>query len=126
MVSFQPTDEEQAFFRLAKDFAVKQIRPEAGKCEQQRAVSGPVAQKAEALGFCALELPESHGGMELALISQVFILQALSFGDLGIVQGLPGAGDAASLIRLAPEKPVWAAGKNLGKPLQSDGKAGPA
>src|SRR5699024_4057383 len=47
----------------------------------------------------SLEAHESGGGLELPLITQVQIMTALSYGDLGIIQGLPGVNDAASFIR---------------------------
>lgn len=107
MISFRPTEDEQAFSNLAKNFAIENIRPKARECEQERSVSNEITKEVEELGFAALELPESWGGLELPLISQVQILQALSYGDLDIVQGLPGAGDAASLIRLVPDKSAF-------------------
>lgn len=115
MISFQPTEDEAAFVEVAKEFADEQIRPNARDCEENRAVSDDITKKIEELGFPTLELPESWGGMEQPLISQVQMLQALSYGDLGIVQGLPGAGDAASLIRLDSDNPAFESYKNAGK-----------
>ncbi|WP_027725100.1 acyl-CoA dehydrogenase family protein [Tuberibacillus calidus] len=114
MISFQPTDEEQSFAEMALDFAIKHIRPNARLCEKERTVISDIAQKAVELGFSTLELPESWAGLELPLISQVQIWQALSYGDLAVVQGIPGAGDAASLIRLDPDAPPLQAYKDLG------------
>jgi len=114
MISFQPTDEEQSFAEMALDFAIKHIRPNARLCEKERTVISDIAQKAVELGFSTLELPESWAGLELPLISQVQIWQALSYGDLAVVQGIPGAGDAASLIRLDPDALPLQAYKDLG------------
>ncbi|HET7580055.1 MAG TPA: acyl-CoA dehydrogenase family protein [Bacillales bacterium] len=115
MISFQPTEDESAFVDVAKEFANEQIRPKARECEENRTVSAEIVKKIEELGFSGLELPESWGGLELPLISQVQMLQALSYGDLGVVQGLPGAGDAASLIRLDPENPAFESYKKAGE-----------
>lgn len=106
LISFQPTDEENAFVKIAKDIAIEKIRPAARSCEENRSVDKALVNEIKELGLLALELPEDFEGMELPLISQVQIAQALSYGDLGIVQGLPGAGDAASLIRLIKEHKV--------------------
>src|SRR5699024_12780506 len=43
--------------------------------------------------------PVSRGGLELPFLTQVPIMTALSYGDLGIMQGLPGVNDAASFLR---------------------------
>lgn len=106
MISFQPTEEEAAFVEVAKGLARDEIRPLARECEENRRVSAGIAAKIGELGFASLELPENWGGLQLPLISQAQIWHALSYGDLGVVQGLPGPGDAASLIRLAPDNPA--------------------
>lgn len=115
MISFRPTEEEQAFKEMAKNFAVETIRPVARDCEENRQVNEEIVKQIEELGFGTLELPESWGGLELPLITQVQILQSLSYGDLGVVQGLPGAGDAASLIRLIPDHPALQGYKEAGQ-----------
>src|SRR5690606_18753105 len=115
MVSFQPTEDEQAFVDLARDFAKERIRPLARECEQEGRVHPELVKKIEEVGFASLELPESWGGLEMPLISQVQILEALSSGDLGVVQGLPGAGDAASLFRFIPDHPLLASYKEAGQ-----------
>lgn len=115
MISFRLTEEEQPFKEMARSFAIETIRPVARDCEENREVSEEIVQKITELGFSALELPESWDGLELPLITQAIIYQSLSYGDLGVVQGLPGPGDAASLIRLVPDHPVLQAYKNAGK-----------
>ncbi|OYD09635.1 acyl-CoA dehydrogenase family protein [Paludifilum halophilum] len=115
MISFQPTADEWSFVDLAKDFADERIRPLARECEQNRRVNPDLVKKVDELGFATLELPESWGGLELPLISQIQILESLSYGDLGILQGLPGPGDAASLIRLIPDSPVLNSYKDAGR-----------
>ncbi len=115
MATFRPTEEEQAFREMAKNFAIETISPAARECENNRAVSDEIIKQIEELGFGALELPESWGGLELPLITQALIYQSLSYGDLGIVQGLPGAGDASSLIRLVPDHPALQTYKESGQ-----------
>ena len=111
MVSFKPSDEEAAFIEVAKDFAHEIIRPSARETEGSRKVSEEIVKKLKALGMDTLELPESFGGMELPILSQVQILEELAYGDLDTVQGLPGAGEAASFIREACNHPAFASYK---------------
>ncbi|WPZ17697.1 acyl-CoA dehydrogenase family protein [Geobacillus subterraneus] len=117
MISFRPTEEEQAFFDVAKTVASEQVRLHARDCEERRSVSASISAHLHELGFLALELPERWGGLELPLISQTQIFHALSWGDLGIVQGLPGPGAAASFLRLTSAHPIW-------KPYREAGQAG--
>lgn len=113
MISFQPTAEEEAFVTMAIDFAKEKIRPQARDCEEKRTVTDKLVHELNELGFLSLELPEYLEGLELPLVTQVQILKALSFGDLGIVQGLRDAGDAASCISLLQEDKII----GLGQPL---------
>ncbi len=103
MVSFLPSEEERAFIDVAKDFAVQKIRPYARQTEINKSVSEDMIRKLSELGLLNLELPETYGGLELPLVSQVQIVEALTYGDLDTIQGLPGAGEGASFIRLKEE-----------------------
>lgn len=106
MISFRPTAEEISFVEVAKSFAKDRIRPMARECEKNGKVDNKLFNEIAELGFLSLELPEDSGGLELPLITQVQIMQALSYGDLDIVQGLPGAGDAASFIRIQQDSTI--------------------
>ncbi|GGB37392.1 putative acyl-CoA dehydrogenase [Lentibacillus populi] len=106
MIAFQPTEDESAFIDVAASFAADKLRPAARTCEENKKVEATLFQEAAELGFLSLELTENWDGLELPLISQTQILKALSYGDLGIIQGFSGAGDAASFIRLALDNPL--------------------
>lgn len=105
MISFQPTDEELAFVEVAKDIAVNRIRPLARNCEANRKVSEDLIKEVSELGILTMELPEEWDGLGLPLITQSQILQALSYGDLGVVQGFPGTNATASLLKLKNNHP---------------------
>lgn len=105
MISFRPTDEEQGLLTVARDFAQEQIRPYAREAEELKTISGKLLSQATELGFLVMEAPEALGGLEMNMMSQVQVLEALSFGDLGIVQGFPGLGDAASIFRFVQDLP---------------------
>ncbi|WP_102027078.1 acyl-CoA dehydrogenase family protein [Salirhabdus sp. Marseille-P4669] len=108
MISFQPTKEELSFIEVAKELAIEKIRPEARACEDNKQVHNPLAKQIQQLGFLSLELTEDWEGLELPLISQAQIVKALSYGDLGVVQGIPGYGDAAPFLRLFGNHPILA------------------
>lgn len=107
MISFQPTEEESAFVEVAKSFGLEHLRPKARLIEEAGKVPQEICRKLLELGMTTLELSESFGGLELPLVSQVQILEALTNGDLAAVQGLPGINEVASFIRQEPENPLF-------------------
>ncbi|QHS22705.1 acyl-CoA dehydrogenase [Virgibacillus sp. MSP4-1] len=106
MISFRPNEDEESFVDVARGLAKEKIRPVAREIEQNGKVNQKLVQEIRELGLLSLELTENWEGLELPLISQVQIWQALAYGDLDTVQGLSDAGDAASFIRLIPDHPV--------------------
>ncbi|SET60428.1 Acyl-CoA dehydrogenase [Salinibacillus kushneri] len=106
MISFHPTEDEVSFVEVAKGLAKDKIRPIARNIEQNGQVDQTLVKEIRELGLLSLELTEYWKGLELPLISQSQIWQALAYGDLDVVQGLPGTGDAASMLRLIPDSPV--------------------
>jgi acyl-CoA dehydrogenase len=107
MISFQPSDDEIAFVQVAKDLAQEYIRPNGRETEKNRRVPEEITRKLQELGFTQLEMPESFGGLELALVSQVQILEALCWGDLATIQGVPGLTELSSFIREDPENHLF-------------------
>ncbi|WP_026961392.1 acyl-CoA dehydrogenase family protein [Alicyclobacillus herbarius] len=105
MISFRPTEEEVGLIQVARDFAKERIRPAARDAEDALSVPTELAAKAAELGFLVMELPESLGGLELSVVSQVQVWEELAYGDLALVQGWPGLGDAASLLRFTAYLP---------------------
>ncbi|MFS0863302.1 acyl-CoA dehydrogenase family protein [Fredinandcohnia sp. 179-A 10B2 NHS] len=102
MISFKPSEDEQAFITVAREFAKDVIRTNAREFEKAGAITPGFLHSFHELGFTLLELPESWGGLEMQLISQVQILEALTHGDLDVVQAMPGMNEAPSLIRQIP------------------------
>lgn len=131
MISFQPTEEQRAFAEMAKQVAVERIRPQAKAFEKAGQIPGSFIAELEELGFLAMELPAAWNGLELPLATQALIWKGLAYGDLAVAQSLPGAGDAASVLRFLPDleklrgvKEQFAAGK--GKTIAFiDGGSGP-
>lgn len=106
MISFEPTDEEKAFTEVAYKLGGENIRRSARENEQKGFVHHELIDQVNHLGFLTMEEPESLGGMQLPLISQVQILEALCYGDLGTVQGFPGLGDGASVLRVIGDQQI--------------------
>ncbi len=115
MISFEPTDEEKAFTEVACKLGREDIRRSARENEQKGFVHHELIDQVNHLGFLTMEEPDSLGGMQLPLISQVQILEALCSGDLGTVQGFPGLGDGASVIRIIGDRQIHEEQRHFGK-----------
>ena len=100
MISFQPTTDELAFVEVAEKFAKDSLRPAMRQAEATKVIPDSIINELRALELLTMEEPVSAGGLELPLTTQVQILRALSFGDLAIMQGLPGLNDGSSFVRV--------------------------
>lgn len=118
MISFKPTDEEVAFTSIAQKIATD-IRKQARKIEQDPLFSREIMEEIKQIGFDKMEEPASLGGMELPLLAQVQIYAALAYGDLAVVQSIPGLADGASLFRVMDEDSIP---RSIKRSLQEEGR----
>jgi acyl-CoA dehydrogenase len=75
MIDFTLTDEQKALQSMAREFAQKEMRPNAAKYDKGEEFPQEIMQKAFEAGFITCNIPEQYGGgglcdFELALISE--------------------------------------------------------
>jgi acyl-CoA dehydrogenase len=75
MIDFTLTDEQKALQSMAREFAQKEMRPNAAKYDKGEEFPHEIMQKAFEAGFITSNIPEQYGGgglsdFELALISE--------------------------------------------------------
>ncbi len=75
MIDFTLTDEQKALQSMAREFAQKEMRPNAAKYDRGEEFPQEIMQKAFEAGFITCNIPEQYGGgglsdFELALISE--------------------------------------------------------
>jgi len=75
MIDFTLTDEQKALQSMAREFAQKEMRPNAAKYDKGEEFPQEIMQKAFEAGFITSNIPEQYGGgglsdFELALISE--------------------------------------------------------
>lgn len=104
MISFQPTEDEEAFVEVSKRFAKETLRPIMREVEASKQIPDAVILTLRNLGFLQMEEPEEINGLALPLTTQVQIYSALAYGDLAMIQGLPGLNDGASFLRVIEHK----------------------
>lgn len=103
MISFQPREEEREFVQVARRLATK-IRQQGQNMKADSKVWKRFVTEVEAVGLLEMEAPTFYGGLEMPLLSQVLVYEALAYGDLAIVQSFPGLNDGASFLRACHER----------------------
>ncbi|MFI9550086.1 acyl-CoA dehydrogenase family protein [Nonomuraea endophytica] len=83
---FELTGEQRDFVALARDFALREIRPRAREVDDADHESPlDLWEKAAKLGLTSFMLPEQYGGGGVTdLVTQALVTEELSYGDIGI------------------------------------------
>ncbi|TFV63972.1 acyl-CoA dehydrogenase [Geodermatophilus sp. DF01-2] len=94
------TEEQAEFIRLARDFAVREIRPRAADIDEADCESPmDLWQSAAKIGLTHLMLPEEYGGGGITdLVTQALVQQELCYGDISIGNFLTSNGFFAAPI----------------------------
>jgi len=125
LFDLKPSDDQAALQEAARTFAMEQLRPAASASDAAYAAPEALLAQCAELGFTALGIPESLGGMgaERSAITNALIAEAMAEGDMGLAfaalapsavsTGLVLWGDADQQARyladFAGEKPPAAA-----------------
>ena len=83
MSMFKLTDENQALFELARDFANKEVWPKARELDESARFPSELFAKAHQLGLLNAFVPESVGGLGLGVFGHALIGEALATGSAG-------------------------------------------
>jgi acyl-CoA dehydrogenase len=84
MIDFSPTEEQQQFQALARQFAREQIIPVAAACDQEERYPEELVAAAFELGLLHTGIPERLGGLGLGMLDEVVIGEELAYGCMGI------------------------------------------
>ncbi len=79
-MSFDLSEDQRAFQRIAKDFSSKELAPNAGDWDAKGEFPVETIKKAGDLGFCSLYVSEEDGGMGLGRLDSSIIIEQLSAG----------------------------------------------
>lgn len=88
MISFSLTDEQKELQKLARDFAIKEIRPHAEEHDREGKFPIEIAKKAFEIGLMNLNIPQDCNGSGLSVLDEVIIAEELAFGCSGISTAL--------------------------------------
>lgn len=84
MISFDLTEEQQALKEMAREFARKEMKPNAAKYDKGDEFSEDVMQKAFEVGFLTCTIPKEYGGGGLNDVDTVIISEELAAGCAGM------------------------------------------
>ena len=77
-MNFDLSEEQISFQSLARDFAEKEMKDQAGEWDRKRIFPLELIKKAADLGFCGLYISEDTGGLALSRLDTAIIFEELS------------------------------------------------
>ena len=86
MISFEPSEEQQAIIDAVRRFAEKEVRPQAHPCDEAGKIAPTLLEAAHGLGLVMSMIPEAHGGggEKLSAVTGALIAEELAWGDLAL------------------------------------------
>ena len=84
MIDFSLTEEQEALQETAREFAEKEMKPNAAKYDKGEEFPEDIMKKAFEVGFLTCTIPKEYGGGELGDIDTVVISEELAAGCAGM------------------------------------------
>jgi acyl-CoA dehydrogenase len=84
MIDFSLTEEQKALQEMSKEFAEKEMKPNAAKYDKGEEFPEDVMQKAFEVGFLTCTIPKEYGGGGLSEVDTVIISEELAAGCAGM------------------------------------------
>lgn len=84
MIDFSLTEEQKALQEMAREFAQKEMKPNAAKYDKGEEFSEDVMQKAFQAGFLTCTIPREYGGGGLSDLDTIIISEELAAGCAGM------------------------------------------
>ncbi|TET69566.1 MAG: acyl-CoA dehydrogenase [Candidatus Aminicenantes bacterium] len=83
-MSFSLTEEQEALKAMAREFAEKEMKPNAAKYDKEEEFPEDIMKKAFEVGFLTCKIPKKYGGEELNDVDTVVISEELAAGCAGM------------------------------------------
>lgn len=101
MFSFQLEPDQQSVIDTAREFARKEMMPNAAKHDESMEYPWEIIKKAHAAGLLNLSLKEEHGGLGLGSLVQSMVVEEISYGCSAMATAI-----TANDLALGPVLPV--------------------
>ena len=79
-MDFDLSEEQQAIFDMAHDFAEQMIAPHAVNWDQTEQMPKDMLRQSAELGLASIYVPEAHGGSGLSRLDATLVFEALAMG----------------------------------------------
>lgn len=96
-MTFQLTEEQEAFRKVLEEFARREIAPVAREWEQSGRYPTEIVESMRGMGLFGLLIDEAHGGMEADAISYGIVFEELSRAWMGVA-GILGSHSLSTLL----------------------------
>lgn len=84
MIDFSMTEEQKALQEMAREFAEKEMRPNAARCDRGEEFPLDIMKKAFDAGFLTSTIPAEYGGGGLGDLDMVILSEELAWGCAGM------------------------------------------
>ena len=84
MIDLSLTEEQKSLQEMAREFAEKEMKPNASKYDKGEEFSEDVMKKAFEVGFLTCTIPQEYGGGGLSHVDTVVISEELAAGCAGM------------------------------------------
>jgi len=84
VIDFSMTEEQQALQEMAREFAEKEMRPNAARCDREEEFPVDIMKKAFDAGFLTSTIPAEYGGGGLGDLDMVILSEELAWGCAGM------------------------------------------
>jgi acyl-CoA dehydrogenase len=88
MIDFTLTEEQRALQELTREFALKEMRPNAARFDQGHEFPEAIMRKAFEAGLLSCNIPEAYGGGGLSMLDLSILSEELAAGCLGMFTGM--------------------------------------
>ncbi|HVU12005.1 MAG TPA: acyl-CoA dehydrogenase family protein [Phototrophicaceae bacterium] len=109
-INFELTEDQKALQKLARDFAAKEIIPQAEHFDRSAEFPLEILKKGQAIGLVNLNIPEAYGGPGANVLDECIAGEELAYGCSGISTAMNINGLASLPLQIAgteQQKKYW-------------------
>jgi butyryl-CoA dehydrogenase len=105
-MNFGLTEEQQLIQRTARDFATKEVLPQAAKIDEEHRFPKELVKRMAELGFLGMAVPEPYGGAGLDCVSYVLAMEEISraCASCGVIMSVNNSLACDPLLKFGSEE----------------------